>query len=76
MLVITVDDDGPGVVESDLPRLGERGKRLDERHPGYGLGLSILTQLAARYAGYAQFSHSSLGGLHAEVILPFAEVAR
>ena len=75
-LVIIIDDDGPGVAESDLPRLGERGKRLDERHPGYGLGLSILTQLAARYAGYAQFSHSSLGGLHAEVILPFAEVAR
>ena len=76
VLVITVDDDGPGVVESDLPRLGERGKRLDERHPGYGLGLSILTQLAARYAGYAQFSHSPLGGLRAEVTLSLAEGAK
>ncbi|MCL5426695.1 MAG: hypothetical protein M1154_13945 [Gammaproteobacteria bacterium] len=34
-LTLTTDDDGFGVAEEDLSRLGERGTRLDERRPGY-----------------------------------------
>lgn len=73
-LMLTVDDDGPGVAESDIPRLGERGTRLDERHPGYGLGLAILTQLVERYHGHCQFERSPLGGLRVITTLPLTAV--
>lgn len=73
MLIFTFDDDGPGVSDTDLARLGQRGTRLDERHPGYGLGLSILTQLVAHYAGQSRFTHSPLGGLRVEVALPLPD---
>ncbi|GAA0577214.1 sensor histidine kinase [Halomonas salifodinae] len=69
-LRILVEDDGPGVAEADLCRLGRRGTRLDERHPGYGLGLSILTQLVSRYSGQTRFATSPLGGLRVELTIP------
>ncbi|PKG49551.1 ATP-binding protein, partial [Halomonas sp. MES3-P3E] len=48
----------------------------DERRPGYGLGLSILAQLIARYSGHSYFERSPLGGLRVTIILPLAgEVA-
>lgn len=74
-LVFTFDDDGPGVSDANLSRLGHRGTRLDESHPGYGLGLSILTQLVAHYSGQSRFTHSPLGGLRVEVALPLPEDA-
>ena len=52
--------------------MGERGTRLDERRPGYGLGLSILAQLIARYSGHSHFARSPLGGLHVKIDLPLA----
>lgn len=72
-LILRVEDDGPGVAEDDLSRLGERGWRLDESHPGYGLGLSILYQLLKRYAGKVCFGHSPLGGLSVEIHVPFTQ---
>jgi len=73
-LTLTIDDDGPGVAESDIARLGERGTRLDERRPGYGLGLAILAQLVARYAGHCQFERSPLGGLRVITTLPLTGI--
>lgn len=73
-LTLTIDDDGPGVAESDIARLGERGTRLDERRPGYGLGLSILAQLVSRYNGRCQFERSPLGGLRVITTLPLTGV--
>ena len=70
VLRITVEDDGPGVAAHDLSRLGQRGRRLDESHPGYGLGLSILEQLMTRYTGKVSFEISSLGGLCVEMEVP------
>lgn len=73
-LTLTIDDDGPGVAESDIARLGERGTRLDERRPGYGLGLSILAQLVSRYNGHCQFERSPLGGLRVITTLPLTGI--
>lgn len=72
-LCISVADDGPGISEQHLSRLGQRGMRLDEQHPGYGLGLSILAQLVARYAGSTHFHPSPSGGLDVQVNIPLAE---
>ena len=69
-LRLTVDDDGPGVPHEEHDRLGERGRRLDERYPGYGLGLSILAQLVTHYAGQLYYSSAPEGGLRVEMTLP------
>ncbi|GAA3907697.1 hypothetical protein GCM10022228_17550 [Halomonas cibimaris] len=72
-LRIRVADDGPGISEQYLPHLGQRGMRLDEQHPGYGLGLSILDQLVTRYAGKTQFNAGAAGGLDVQVTIPVAD---
>jgi signal transduction histidine kinase len=72
-LRVIVEDDGFGVAAEDLPRLGHRGLRLDERHPGYGLGLSILVQLVSRYSGQIRFDIGPLGGLRVDLAIPLKE---
>jgi len=52
---VTVEDDGPGVPEADLPRLFEpfwRGPRADLRNDGgTGLGLAIAREIVERLGG-------------------------
>ncbi|OHZ00200.1 hypothetical protein BC443_10630 [Salinicola sp. MIT1003] len=64
---LRIEDDGPGVPNDMLGQLGQRGMRLDEQYRGHGLGLSILAQLAARYAGHVTYDRSRLGGLRVEI---------
>ena len=69
-ILITVEDDGPGVPEEDRKAALKRGGRLDESKPGSGLGLSIVTEIAELYGGELQLVGSPLGGLKAELYLP------
>ena len=68
-LVLRVEDDGPGLPEEARGTL-KRGRRLDESKPGSGLGLSIVSDLAALYRGSLDLSRSPLGGLAAVLDLP------
>jgi signal transduction histidine kinase len=70
MLVLTVDDDGPGLAEEARKEATKRGRRLDETRPGSGLGLSIVVDLAALYGGSFHLDDSPLGGLRARLVLP------
>jgi signal transduction histidine kinase len=67
---IIVDDDGPGLSPSDVAHVAQRGQRLDETKPGSGLGLSIVTELAALYRGSLTLGTAPIGGLRAELVLP------
>lgn len=71
-LRIVVDDDGPGLSPAERGQAARRGQRLDESKPGSGLGLSIVTELAALYGGNLTLGSAPIGGLRAELVLPAA----
>jgi signal transduction histidine kinase len=70
MLRIMVDDDGRGLSAAERAQVSRRGQRLDESKPGSGLGLSIVSDLAALYGGSLALSDAPTGGLRAELKLP------
>ena len=69
-LRILVDDDGRGLSAAERAKVSRRGQRLDESKPGSGLGLSIVTELAALYGGSLALGNAPIGGLRAELVLP------
>jgi signal transduction histidine kinase len=69
-LRILVDDDGRGLSAAERAQVSRRGQRLDESKPGSGLGLSIVTDLAALYGGSLALGSAPIGGLRAELALP------
>jgi two-component system sensor histidine kinase PhoQ len=71
-LWMRVEDDGPGIDESQWHLLVQRGVRGDERVEGHGLGLAIVTELVAAYGGEVSIGHSDLGGAMIHVEIPAA----
>ena len=69
-LMITVDDDGPGLPADKRAEAVKRGKRLDETKPGSGLGLSIVTETAGMYSGNLVLGDAEIGGLRVQLRLP------
>ncbi|MFA7262004.1 MAG: sensor histidine kinase [Caulobacter sp.] len=72
-LMITVEDDGPGLPADRRDEVLKRGARLDESAPGSGLGLAIVDELARAYGGSLVLGDSAMGGLKVELSLPRAE---
>src|SRR5689334_7290225 len=56
-----IDDDGPGVPESERQRIFERFVRLDFSKPGHGLGLAIARRIAQQHAGDITCDSASSG---------------
>jgi signal transduction histidine kinase len=69
-IVITVDDDGPGLDSSMRDAVLHRGVKADQAAPGSGLGLAIVRDLAELYGGSIALSDSPIGGLRARLQLP------
>lgn len=73
-IIMTIEDDGPGLPADKHAQMLHRGQRLDETVPGSGLGLSIVDELARLYRGSISLGKSErLSGLKASLILPAAE---
>jgi signal transduction histidine kinase len=72
-IVITVDDDGPGIDPGMAAEVLKRGVRADERVEGTGLGLAIVRDLAEIYGGSIELSRAPLGGLRARLQLPASD---
>jgi two-component system sensor histidine kinase MprB len=70
--VVTIDDDGAGIAEQDLPHIFERFYRSSESRsmPGSGLGLSIVAQVTERHAGTVHAERSPSGGTRMVLSLP------
>ena len=71
-LLLTVEDDGPGIAATERARAIERGTRLDESVPGSGFGLAIVRDIARLYGGAVALGDAALGGLAVAVTLPAA----
>ncbi len=73
---LTVEDDGPGIAESQRERVFERFVRLDEARArdagGSGLGLAIVKEIVVAHGGTVTVSSSGLGGARFVVRLPAA----
>jgi len=71
---IHVDDDGPGIAESDREAAFRPFYRLDQarnlQSGGVGLGLAIARDIARAHGGDVRLEHSALGGLRAAVRIP------
>jgi two-component system CitB family sensor kinase len=69
---IVVEDDGPGIEESQRGRiftLGVTSKQPRQNH-GRGIGLALVSRVVARRSGDVSIEVSSLGGASFDVWLP------
>ena len=64
---LVIEDNGPGMSETDAEAALARGKRLDESGGGHGLGLAIADELTRALGGALMLTRSPLGGLRVEV---------
>jgi signal transduction histidine kinase len=69
-VMISVDDDGPGLDPSMRAHVLQRGVRADQQVRGSGLGLAIVSELAELYGGSVTLDTSPLGGTRARLGLP------
>lgn len=72
---ITVEDDGPGVSETDWPAIFEAGvtTKAQEGSNTRGFGLALVQRVAERRGGHAAVSRSELGGARFSVVLSTKE---
>lgn len=73
-LVITVDDNGPGIPEEERETAVRAFHRLDsarnQDESGSGLGLAIARDIARSHGGDLFLEDSELGGLRARIRIP------
>lgn len=71
---INIDDDGPGIAQSEIDFALNPFSRLDsarnQNQKGVGLGLSITRDIARSHGGELLLSKSQMGGLKASLRLP------
>ena len=74
VVILTVDDDGPGIPEAQRERVFERFTLVDPARSsiagGTGLGLAITRDIVERHGGVVVVEGSPLGGARFLVRLP------
>ena len=73
-LLILIDDDGPGISESEYQNVLKPFYKIDKSRGqnklGVGLGLSITNDIIRSHGGYISFEKSPLNGLRVKISLP------
>jgi signal transduction histidine kinase len=73
-VIVTVDDDGPGIPAEDRKRVLDRFVRLADARArdegGSGLGLAIVRELVAAHGGAVVIADAPLGGARVVITLP------
>jgi signal transduction histidine kinase len=71
---ITIDDEGPGIPEAELPKVFQPFYRLEDSRSretgGTGLGLAIAQSIVQAHGGELTLANRSSGGLRASIKLP------
>jgi len=74
-VLITIEDDGPGVPEDQYKNVFKPFFRLDKsrslNQSGVGLGLAIVEDIVNSHGGNIQLDKSRYGGLQVKISLPF-----
>lgn len=61
-VVISIEDDGPGIPIAKRQSVLQRGVRGDSLNPGQGIGLAVVQDILEGYSGYLEIGDSALGG--------------
>ncbi|MFL2886606.1 MAG: sensor histidine kinase [Candidatus Pelagibacter sp.] len=73
-IIISIEDDGPGIPESEYQNVVKPFYKIDksrsETKSSVGLGLSISSDIAKSHGGDLSFNKSNLGGLKVIISLP------
>ncbi|MGE5477724.1 MAG: ATP-binding protein [Bacteroidales bacterium] len=73
-VVVTIDDDGPGIPEADFERVFAPFVRLEASRNretgGTGLGLSVARAAARAHGGDITLANRPQGGLRVQLVLP------
>lgn len=73
-IVITIDDEGPGIPEPELKRAFEPFYRLEASRSrdtgGVGLGLAIAQSIIQLHGGQLTLANRPVGGIRAKIELP------
>lgn len=68
-LVLSVEDNGPGVTSEQQSVILQRGARADTTQPGHGIGLAVVIDIVSSYNGELRIEQSELGGAKFRVSL-------
>lgn len=71
--VTVVSDDGPGLSDDEIARIGVRGLRFNHETPGSGFGLAIAREIATTNRGTIDFARAKPSGLSVTIRLPAAQ---
>jgi cell cycle sensor histidine kinase DivJ len=78
-ILLTVADNGIGIAEQDLPKLGtpfvQADSSYDRSYEGAGLGLSVVKGLARLHGGRLEIASTLGAGTIATIILPLRDGA-
>ncbi|MBB3189676.1 sensor histidine kinase [Halomonas cerina] len=67
---LAIEDDGPGMDDTQRQAALARGARLNEQRSGSGLGLAIVADLVKLNGGRLDLGRARLGGLAVRIWLP------
>lgn len=70
-LVVTIDDEGPGIARADRERLFRPFERAPSSVAGHGIGLALVAHVASLHRGEVAFVDGAVGA-RLEITLPTA----
>lgn len=68
-VIISVEDDGPGIKYHEVARILERGVRADQSIPGHGIGLAIVRDIIQVYGGRLSIDKNRTDGTRIVIYL-------
>lgn len=74
-LVLSIEDDGPGIDTAKIAEMADRGKRFDQTVPGSGIGLAIVRDIADIYRLPYRIQNRQDSGLSITIELPLGALA-